>query len=605
MHEARRFLAEILRPIYLPAARVGLADWAERWITLRPKESADSPGPYRRARSMLIPRLFDLFLLDPQWRKGIVKKGSQSSVTLHTLIAIVRRAAEDPVNVIYAINSDKVAGDISVRLRALLEDCPLTAGLVAEAGEDITSRRYRLAGMNIWLQGSHSAGDAAEKTAGLIVADELDKHGEPTGEASTLDLLEQRGKEVTGAKVLAFSTPTEESAATHKEWAKGSRHVAFVPCPHCGHFQELRWEGLKFEHCRKTRGWDLDRVERETYYECSACEGRIEERHKAGMLARGRWEATHYEEVTVDGEKARVPAWQPGVLSAHYSDFYSVHPNSTWGRIAVEWLTSQDSPKKRQNVLNGRFGRAVRPTVSEVRVGDVHRLRGEYRKGTLPCRPAVAVLVADSQAALQKWMRMAFSLRGDCWIVDWGKTLSYTDLDALFMAPIETPEGRVYCQRAMVDEGGKDGTSYEVRRFCAQRFPEFVPAKGRGGVQVRDTVVFSDSRLDRGGLETIPVCHFDDDAFKRLVYIQRIRRFDPRQCEEEGLPRIWLPQDADEGLIKELCSEHLQKRVGTGGREEMVWMVSGTQDWGDCLKMGHVLWSIIGPELAARKGGRG
>lgn len=603
--DARAFLMEILRGVYRPPERVGLAEWAEKNIVLSRKESIDGAGRYRRDRSILMPKLFDEFFGNSVWKSLTIKKGSQASVTLHTLLTIVRRLAEDPVNTIYSINSEKNAKNISRRLLQLMKDCPLTARIVEEAGEAITQLTYELPGMNLWLLGSHSAGDAAEKTAGLIVNDELDKQGKPKGEASMRDLLAQRGKEVTGAKELGFGTPTTEDADTHVWHAKGSQHVAFLPCPFCGYRLELNLQAMEFKHCKKLRGWDLERVVRDTFVRCKGCDERVDERHKPAMLREGRWEPTNFEEVKVGGEVERVPVWEPGMMSAHYSDWYSVHPNSTWGLIVKEFLLAQANPRRLQNVNNSRFGLAVKNTVAAVSSVDVRRLCGKYRRGTLPWRPAVVVLIADSQGDHQKYMLLGFSLNGDCSVVDWGRTLEYGELDGLFAAGVPSPDGKVYCQRAMIDEGGKDGTSYEVRTFCSTRFPQFMPAKGVGGAHVRHSVSFSDSRLERGGLTTIPVCHFDDDGFKRLVYQTRIAKFDPVRSEEEGVPRIWLPEDVDEGLIKELCSEQLVWVLGPGGRRVPEWKVVGPNDWGDTLKMGHVLWSVIGPELVMQAGRKG
>ena len=104
--------------------------------------------------------------------------------------------------------------------------------------------------MNLWLTGAGSAGSLANKTATLGISDETDKHKSLRGEANTVDLLRSRLKEQTGAKLLTYSTPTVVTGQIHQEYLTGSRHKAHVPCPHCGEFQELVWERVKFGHCK-------------------------------------------------------------------------------------------------------------------------------------------------------------------------------------------------------------------------------------------------------------------------------------------------------------------------------------------------------------------
>lgn len=113
-------------------------------------------------------------------------------------------------------------------------------------------------------------------------------------------------------------------------------------------------------------------------------------------------------------------------------------------------------------------------------------------------------------------------------------------------------------------------------------------------MQVRNTVHMSDSKLSRGGNDVIPVCHFDDDAFKRVLYIDRIRKFDPEKTKEFNLPRLYLPMDIDEEFIRELCGEELVREIDGNGNPQFVWKSKPPNDFGDCLKMGMVQWNVIG-----------
>ncbi len=76
---------------------------------------------------------------------------------------------------------------------------------------------------------------------------------------------------------------------------------------------------------------------------------------------------------------------------------------------------------------------------------------------------------------------------------------------------------------------------------------------------MKHTVHFSDHKLAKGGLQTVPVLHFDDNAFKRELYINRIRKFDEERAKAYGLPRLILPENLTPRFVRELMGEKLEK----------------------------------------------
>jgi hypothetical protein len=75
--------------------------------------------------------------------------------------------------------------------------------------------------------------------------------------------------------------------------------------------------------------------------------------------------------------KQLVPAWEPGAMSAHMSDFYSIHPKSTWGVLACEFIQAQGSADKLHNWTNGRAGLPNKKTVANIQLKHLLRLRHE------------------------------------------------------------------------------------------------------------------------------------------------------------------------------------------------------------------------------------
>lgn len=596
MNPVRQFLVSVLKRAYRPVRKYPLEYWAEENITLGSKESIDNPGAYKRIHSVYAPRLLDIFMDDPQWRTLLVMKSSQSGITLHCLILICRKIAEIFTSIIYVIDSKPKAEDLSkTRLQPMLRKCKaLLVEAEARLDAKLQTLTYELPNAIIRLAGSGSAGQVASFPADIVFGDELDKWGRAKGEAHKWHLLIQRIKKSEHGKGIGFSTPTTEDAITNVEFVAGSQHKYFVPCPECGAENLCDLEHLVFSHCKDDHGaYDLARVLRETYMRCEACEARIEEDQKPDMLDRGRWKATNYKELEIEGVKQMVPAWEPGAMSAHISDFYSIHSKSTWGVLACEFIQAQGSPEKLHNFNNGRRGMPNKKTVSNLHLKHLLRLRGGYKRGTVPIMPCVCTLQVDNQGDHQKWVSLAWLPNGTRYVVDWGITGARAEIKDVALRQIQTPEREITVQSVIMDEGGKDGTSYEVRRFCAPLFPYFIPCKGRGGIQVRNNIWFTDSKISKGGDESVAVCHFDDDAFKRELYIQLIKNFSLEQSREFDVPRLWLPVDVDEDFCRELLGEELIKELDASGQEVMKWKGKPPNDYGDCVKMGGVLWNVI------------
>lgn len=602
----RAWLVGFLVLVYRPIERIALEWWATKNITLGSKESIDNSGPYRRGLSIYAPRILDEFMNDPQWRTLVIQKSSQSGLTLHVLILICRAIAEMAMNVLYVIDTLPAARDISKkRLQPMLSNCRATKDLVVGKSANLKSLDYDFPEASLWLVGSNSVGAVANKTAGLIACDELDKYRTPKKESSIWYLACNRMKQVEGGKALGYSSPTWETAETHQGFISGSQHRYFVPCPRCSVKSVITWDYIRFDHCKDHRGeYDHRRVLDETYLECKECGGRIEEDHKLAMMLDGEVRPTNFKEVVnADGSVSRVPGWGMWEMSFQISDLYSLHPNSTWGIIAVEFLKAQGKRKALQDWTNGRMGEPIRHSVSNITEDLVKKLiaphrgkPGYYIRKTLPVMPAIAVGAIDSQGGFKKWAMGAFLPNGTLYVVDWGMASTMEDAELKLGAAIEVHGGRqIFVQRTICDEGGAGGNTWQVREFCESRFPRFFPSKGRGGVQVMsNTVWWVENKVFKGGDVTMPVCHYDDDSFKSIVYLQRIKKHSDFKSERLGKPRIWLPNDTPSDFLRELCGDQLVKAIDDNGNETLEWKTLPPNDWGDCIKMMHVLWNNIG-----------
>jgi phage terminase large subunit GpA-like protein len=620
---------ELVSEMFVSAFRIrevgGLADWMEKNITIRATENPGKSGAYDSGYTPLIPKLLDSLMQSTEWDELHVQKSSQSSLSFHALGILARKVAEDPGNSMYVIDSEKEAANISKRLTAFLEDAPATAGIMATARDDLTILTKEFSDMILWLTGAGSAGSLANKTATLGISDETDKHREHNSEASSVDLLRARLKEQTGAKLLDYSTPTSVRGQIHQEYLSGSRHKAFVPCPHCAHFQELTWERVKFGHCKDLVGeWDMQQVAASTYYECAACERKIFDYHKREMLALGEWRPTNFRTVTgEDGTDEERPAWFPKRMSAHYSDLYSQNENVSFGSLALKFIAAIKDPKRMRNFLQNHLGLPDAESAAEVTEDKILALRGSYRRqrvglveemapidgdgqtqdiGTpIPCRPLYAALLADTQDDNSKYTIQAFNRNGDQFVIDWGQCIELEDLDDAMLRTVrwairnedgETESGEIPVSVAMIDEGGH--RTFEVRQFAYPRFPSVFTSRGSVGgggsvIGLRDMRI----RKEDEHAPTMPVVTYDDNTFKRELYIRQIARFDAVKAEAYGQPRLWLPMNLETSFTSELMKEKLVRQKDGS----LKWNKPKGNDYGDTVKMGKILDAYIRPGL--------
>jgi len=607
--------------VFSPRSREPLGEWMAKNIIVQPEENPSKPGPYDPDYSPAIAKLLDLFFDSTEWGELILQKSGQSAASFHSLGHIVRMIAGQPANCLYVMDSDTQAKKISERLQAFLRHSPATEKLFAECETGIATFSYSLPGMNLWLTGAGSAGKLASVTVMLGVADEVDKHKALSGEATTLDLLRTRLKEQTGSRLVAFSTPTFVHGQIHREYLTGSRHKYHVPCPHpeCGHLQHLVWKQMRFAHCKDLIGnhWDLNRVLRETYYECEACKGEIFDHHKRGMMKLGTWRPTNFRIVSRDGVDVSEPAWEPGKLSAHYSDLYSQNQNVSFGQLAKKFIAAQQDPMKLRDFNQNNMGEPDQETIGEVTEDKLLSLRGAYRRqqqdenrglgelrmegevfdpGTpISVKGLMAALIGDTQDENSKWSIQVFDRKGDQYFIDWGSSLELSDLDEIGNREVMTAAGPLPISVVMIDEGGH--RTFEVRQHVKARsggFPACFSSRGAPGsvgsmVSLKDYRVFKDDPNS----PTIPVVTYDDNVFKRELYIRSIANFDAKKAEAYGHSRLWFPANVEPEFLQEFMREKLV-RTKTGRFE---WTKQKGNDWGDTAKMGKILWAWLGPEL--------
>jgi phage terminase large subunit GpA-like protein len=182
-----------------------------------------------------------------------------------------------------------------------------------------------------------------------------------------VDLAIRRTATFANRQIAMVSTPTiAEVSRIEQAYLESDQRKYYVPCPHCGVFQILRWAQVKWP----------DRKPAEAWYECERCHERIADHHKPEMLARGQWRS----EAPGDGETAGF--WLNGLYS----------PWTTWGQLAKDFLRARKSPERMQTFTNTVLAETFQQAgATKTDASELLRRRQQYRPDTT--LPAGVVLI--------------------------------------------------------------------------------------------------------------------------------------------------------------------------------------------------------------------
>ncbi len=578
----REWVAGVLAGIYAPRPNEEIWEWAERTLRIPRTENEEMAGRFWSSADSPYVRELMRWVRRPGKGEFWVKKSAQVGITMAVLIIICWMIVHSSGNVAYAIDTLTEARNISrTRLQKWITD----NRLLEEMGEDpesVTHLTYYLRGLTVFMLGANSPGGMANKSIMLFILDELDKHAYMEGEGTTTELARERCKRPKNAKIIGFSTPGETDQITI-EWRKGTQEEIRVPFPCCGHYQALKWEQFTFstKEFRDLAGaLDLAAVREGAYFKCELCGGRFEEKHKRAAFQLYQAVATN-------------PKASPKVRSMHLWDAYSLFPAGHFGEIALKWLGAQGDVTLIERFMRGVRGEQHEKTGREVKHGDILKCRKAYKRGTCPFVPVLLCAAIDLQGDVQKAVKVAFDKHGNAYVIDWFISLVLSEAVEWCYEKVDGPDGQpLFITRALIDEGHR---STDVRRMCMANLPVFWPVKGRGGVQVRETIGTSYPLVDG---QEICCYHVAEDDFKWQLLNMIVDR-DKRTKRGEAI--INFPEDADDDddLIAEMCNERPVKKTRQNGSTRWEWETTGPNDFWDCVKYCLCEWVIMRPLLVS------
>jgi phage terminase large subunit GpA-like protein len=476
----------------MPPPKLKPSEWVERHRIL-PAGASSEPGPMRLDRTPYVREILDA-AADPlieeiTWVKCTQVAGSETGRNV-----IGYWIDADPGPTLMVTPDEKSAKEaIEERIRPMLESSPKLRAHVSPRAWDNKLNSIKLDTMSIYVGWAGSPQSLATRPCRRVFFDECDKYPPFSGrEADPISL----GTERTATyghrrKILKTSTPTDRQGPIWKAWEGcGDRRFFHVPCPHCGRYQRLIWTQVKWPKLPEPDKVKLaDQIEqaRLAWYECenTECRGRIEDRHKPKMLARGKWASegqTIDDDGTIRGDRPLTKR-----VGFHLSALYS--PWRTFAAIAAEFIRADGDPGATMNFRNSWLAEPFENLITKNRPSLMREKAGKSTAPGVIGKDAVAVFAtADTQKdhfifTIRWWgygHQSGLVAHGIAWSFE---ELANVTLGARF--------GEWRPSHLFIDSGGSNADSKrtdEVYAFAMRDPGRIIPTKGASHQQARPIV---------------------------------------------------------------------------------------------------------------------
>lgn len=547
-----------------------VVEWLQENVELPPRFSPNEPGQFSTLSRPYMREPLECF--HPQ--SGVTDLnlcwGSQAVKTATLVLGTAYRLKFVPLPVLWVMPTEALGRSFSgTRFQPLIHDNPCFADIMPENPDDFNLLEMHFLRQTVNIVGSNSPANLASRPVGIVIQDEVCKFARASAEeSSAMKLADQRTKTFARALRAKASTPT---TAEHEFWLDflaGDQRYFFVPCPHCS--GKLRFEhqeqSLQWDPSAKKDGrWNLSRVRETAHYVCPHCKGKITDQHKPTMLLGGEWIPQNL-------------AADSGRRSYHLSSFYS--PDVTFGTMAVKFLESENLFGL-QDYYNGWLALPWQQQVANVKEEAVMACRGSYHIGEISIPPeelAYVAITADPGQKETHWMTTAFSVTGECRIIDCGTVLAIEDMLPLadrieYLCGAEKISPTI----GVIDSGDFTERVYD---FCSSSDGLFVPSKGSPAMFARSVWAQNDIKSH----EDLQLYTYVDYMMKRHLYIEKILLRMP--------PLLHLPANSPPALLHGLSGQQLlEKNTPTG--KAKYWKIIPWDHWGDCLKLAYLSWWVL------------
>lgn len=522
---------------FKPPERYTVSEWADNFRVLT-SVSAE-PGRWRTNRTPYLKEPMDRFT-DPLIEKIVLCFGAQlgKTETELNMIGYALDQTSSPTMMVYPTDTiAKFASD--KRVQPMIKSVKSISDKFDENSKllelDFNNGNYMV------LVGANSPSSLSSRSIKYLFFDEIDKYPAFAGkEADPIKLATERTKTFVDKKIVMVSTPTVESGNIWQAFMSANeRRQYYVPCPHCGVLQTLKFKQIKWP---EEHNDNADMIRDTAYYECEHCGERIYDKHKMEMLRSGEWRA-------VNESQSKVRS-----VSYHLSSIYS--PWVTFGDVAYEFKNSKGTPATLMNFINSWLAEPWKSSKTKS-TQNMEFTQSNYPCGVVPDKAVLLIASVDVQLDHFWWEVRAYAPGVKSYLIDYGQASTWEDLEEIIINreyPSEYGEPR-QVMKAGIDSGFRTD---EVYQFCS-RFPEVcIPVKGSSNHSTM-AAPYTMTSLEKGVVGGLKLYVLNTDYWKDFIFARMIR-----PADEDGTIHLYkeCPQEYSDHLRSEEKQEIRNVKTG-------------------------------------------
>lgn len=578
--------------VLTPPERLTVSQWADRHRYL-PSDFTKEPGKWRTSRTPYLREVMDCLTPDNGVTEVCVMKGTQLGFSEAGLNWIGYIMSHSPAPLLMVNPTLKGAREVvRQKLDPMIDACEVVRDLGlrkqgAKATDSVDAKKFP--GGYLRSVGSNSPSDLRSMATPNIFFDEVDGYElNAKGEGPPIEIAKPRSDTFGTKKTLYYvSTPViKHHSNIEAIYDRSDKRKYHVPCPHCGHYQELVFRLLKWSKAELKKNRDV-------WYECAECQGKIEERCKTEMFEKGRWVETRESN-------------ESGLRGYHLSSLYSPYGWLSWADIVDEFLFAKEMMDKgvyddMQKFENLRLGRTW-DVFKHQQVSDIKLLNRRERYGDKVDVPMGGLLLTtgvDVQKNRIEYETVAWGVGDESWSVDVGQ-IPYPPesekwkeiLDAYLRKKFRHASGvEMEIECMMVDSNYATPEVYGFVRQYYGRMP-----------------VFACRGIGAGRSDYVRVAAAEPEPGVTLVNVGthpvKSRLLDYMRIDEEGPGYCHFPRNEkyNEEYFAQLTSEHLEIVKDKRGYPVERWVKKPgvRNEIFDCRVYSYAGRAIIDPDFEER-----
>ncbi len=390
------------------------------------------------------------------------------------------------------------------------------------------------------LVGANSPAGLASRPIRVVLCDEVDRYPlSAKEEGDPIALATKRALTFWNRKIVLVSTPTEKGASRiEAAYEETDKRKFYVPCPHCGEYQYLRWANVQW----------TDRDPSTAAYYCEECGSAWSDAQRQKAISFGEWRAS---------EEFK------GIAGFHISALYS--PWVAISDAVDEFIKSKRDPMRLKTWVNTFLGETWEEQGEMLDEYDLID-RAEDWGDELPEGVLMLTAGVDVQDDRLEYEIVGWGRGEESWSIDYNVLYGdpssaelWIDLDRALQRTYTHPlSGDMTLRSACIDSGGH--YTQQVYNYARNRAGRRVFAiKGIGGEG--KPVIGRPSKNNIGKINLFPV---GVDTAKELVYARL-------KMTEEGAGYCHFPIGRNEEYFRMLTAE---KRVVKyfKGRPKREWV---------------------------------